>query len=149
MNIDKWGAFKDSDLTQSIDWQRLAREYQQRYQTHRVKEKGSNYQYGRSPVPILPDSLQLRAYQRQAVVSWLQNKGRGTLKMATGSGKTIIALAIATELYQQIGLQVLLIVCPYRHLVTQWQRECLKFNLKPILAMNRVTDWQGELSTQL
>lgn len=149
MNIDERGYFKDSDFAQSINWQKLAREYQQRYQTHRVKEKGSNYQYRRSPVPILPDSLQLRAYQRQAVVSWLQNKGRGTLKMATGSGKTIIALAIATELYQQIGLQVLLIVCPYRHLVTQWQRECRQFNLEPILAMNRVRDWQGQLSTQL
>ncbi len=149
MNIDKRGYFPDSDFVQSIDWQRLAREYQQRYQTHRVKERGGSYQYRRSPVPILPNSLQLRAYQQQAVVSWLQNKGRGTLKMATGSGKTIIALAIATELYQQIGLRVLLIVCPYRHLVTQWQRECLKFNLEPIMAMNRVADWQGELSTQL
>ena len=69
--------------------------------------------------------------------------------MATGSGKTIIALAIATELYQQIGLQVLLIVCPYIHLVNQWSRECQKFNLKPIAAMNRVDDWQGELSNQL
>jgi DNA phosphorothioation system restriction enzyme len=69
--------------------------------------------------------------------------------MATGSGKTIIALAIATELYQQIGLQVLLVVCPYRHLVTQWQKECAKFNLEPVLAFETVYNWQSELSTQL
>jgi superfamily II DNA or RNA helicase len=54
------------------------------------------------------------------VANWFAGSGRGTLKMATGSGKTITALAIATELYQKIGLQVLLVVCPYRHLVTQW-----------------------------
>ncbi|GAC1492320.1 MAG: hypothetical protein NVS2B14_04980 [Chamaesiphon sp.] len=69
--------------------------------------------------------------------------------MATGSGKTITALAIATELYQKIGLQALLVVCPFRHLVTQWARECEKFSLKPILAFENVHRWQNKLSTQL
>ena len=149
MNTDERGYLGDRRWSEEIDWDRLAALYQQRHQTDRVKESGGKYQYQRSPVPMLPDSLQLRTYQQEAVVNWLQNKGRGTLKMATGSGKTIIALAIATELYQQIGLQVLLIVCPYRHLVTQWHRECVKFNLEPIIAMTRVANWQGELATQL
>ncbi len=69
--------------------------------------------------------------------------------MATGSGKTITALAIATELYEKIGLQVLLVVCPYRHLVTQWARECQNFGLEPILAFETVRSWQSRLSTQL
>jgi len=99
--------------------------------------------------PSLPPSLKLRQYQQQAVASWFANKGRGTLKMATGSGKTITALAIATELYQKIGLQVLLVVCPYRHLVTQWARECHKFGLEPILAFENVHSWQSQLSTAL
>ncbi|WP_413200329.1 DNA phosphorothioation system restriction enzyme [Nostoc piscinale] len=99
--------------------------------------------------PKIPSSLQLRQYQRQAVTNWFANNGRGTLKMATGSGKTITALAIACELYQQINLQVLLVVCPYRHLVTQWGRECEKFNLQPILAFENVRSWQSQLSTQL
>lgn len=61
--------------------------------------------------PTIPPSIQLRQYQQQAVTNWFANKGRGTLKMATGSGKTITALAIACELYHKIGLQVLLVVC--------------------------------------
>ncbi len=69
--------------------------------------------------------------------------------MATGSGKTITALAIACELYQQIHLQILLVVCPYRHLVTQWARECEKFNLQPILAFENLRNWQSQLSTQI
>ncbi|BDA72803.1 helicase domain-containing protein [Calothrix sp. PCC 7716] len=69
--------------------------------------------------------------------------------MATGSGKTITALSIACELYKQIQLQVLLVVCPYRHLVTQWGRECEKFNLQPILAFESVSTWQSQLTTQL
>ncbi|MFB2924188.1 DNA phosphorothioation system restriction enzyme [Aerosakkonema funiforme] len=99
--------------------------------------------------PRIPPSLHLRGYQQQAVTNWLANKGRGTLKMATGSGKTITALAIATELYHKIGLQVLLVVCPYQHLVKQWARECEKFGIEPILAFESVRRWQTLLSTQL
>lgn len=99
--------------------------------------------------PRLPDSIQLRPYQQQAVKNWFANQGRGTLKMATGSGKTITALAIVTELYQCIDLQALIVVCPYRHLVAQWGRECEGFGLFPILAFESVRHWQQELSTQL
>lgn len=102
-----------------------------------------------SGIPAFPPSLQLRQYQKHAVSSWFANKGRGTLKMATGSGKTITALAIATELYQKIGLQALLIVCPFRHLVIQWARECELFGILPILAFENVRNWYGLLSTQL
>ncbi|HYX15835.1 MAG TPA: DEAD/DEAH box helicase family protein, partial [Nostoc sp.] len=103
------------------------------------ESKGSYYTPQPLPgCPRMPPSLQLRQYQRQAIANWFTNNGRGTLKMATGSGKTITALAIACELYQQINLQVLLVVCPYRHLVTQWARECEKFNLQPILAFENL-----------
>jgi DNA phosphorothioation system restriction enzyme len=102
-----------------------------------------------SGCPQLPVSLELRSYQQQAVTNWFQNHGRGTLKMATGSGKTITALAIATQLYQQIGLQVLIIVCPFRHLVAQWGRECEKFQLEPILACESIQKWQSKFCYQL
>ncbi|HIK26756.1 MAG: DNA phosphorothioation system restriction enzyme [Oscillatoriaceae bacterium SKW80] len=102
-----------------------------------------------SGIPAFPPGLQLRQYQQQAVLSWFANKGRGTLKMATGSGKTITALAIATELYKKIRLQALLVVCPFRHLVIQWARECEFFGLQPILAFENVRNWYGLLSTQL
>ncbi|MBD2462173.1 DNA phosphorothioation system restriction enzyme [Oscillatoria sp. FACHB-1407] len=102
-----------------------------------------------SKVPTLPSWLTIRPYQRQAIANWFANKGRGTLKMATGSGKTITALSLTTELYNKIGLQVLLVICPYRHLVSQWARECQKFGLEPILAFENVRTWQSKLSTQL
>ena len=131
------------------DWHKLAALYRQRYNNNRLKESSSSYRDNSLGIPTFPERLTLRPYQHQAVANWLDNKGRGILKMATGSGKTIIALAIATELYQQIGLQVLLIVCPYRHLVNQWSRECQKFNLQPLIAMTRTHNWQGELSNRL
>lgn len=105
-------------------------------------------------VPMLPKNLVLRNYQQEAVANWFKNKGCGTLKMATGSGKTITALAIAVELYKKCAaqnkpLQALLIVCPYRHLVTQWAEESHRFGLQPILAFDRVQTWQGDLQAQL
>ena len=99
--------------------------------------------------PKLPADLQLRSYQQQAISNWFKNQGRGTLKMATGSGKTITALAIAYQLYQQIGLQVTIVICPFRHLVNQWGRECEKFNLQPILACESIHKWQSKFSHQL
>ena len=120
-----------------------------------VSEAKGSYQSaseGNQPLPgcpRIPSSIHLRQYQHQAVANWFTNQGRGTLKMATGSGKTITALAIATQLYQKIGLQVLLVVCPYRHLVTQWARECQNFNLEPLLAFENVRNWQSQLSTAL
>ncbi|MDJ0737546.1 MAG: DNA phosphorothioation system restriction enzyme [Nostocaceae cyanobacterium] len=117
-----------------------------------VGENKDSYQTQQSLLPgcpKIPPSLQLRQYQRQAINSWFANNGRGTLKMATGSGKTITALAITCELYKQINLQVLIVICPYRHLVTQWARECEKFNLKPILAFENIHNWQSKLATQL
>jgi len=121
------------------------------YQLLAVAEAQVGYRVDPVPLgsPQLPPNLQLRSYQQQAVTNWFQNQGRGTLKMATGSGKTITALAIATQLYQQIGLQVLIIVCPFRHLVTQWGRECEKFNLQPILACESIHKWQSQFSYQL
>ncbi|RUT04724.1 hypothetical protein DSM106972_042930 [Dulcicalothrix desertica PCC 7102] len=115
-----------------------------------VRESTNNYHVKPSPGrPHIPSWLVLRPYQTQAITNWFKSNGRGTLKMATGSGKTITALSIACELYKQIKLQVLLVVCPYRHLVTQWGRECEKFNLQPILAFESVSSWQSQLTTQL
>ncbi len=121
----------------------------------RVREQLVSFSVPPSPIqaqpgyPTLPEGLVLRPYQEQAIANWFANKGRGTLKMATGSGKTITALAIAAKLYQDIQLQALIVVCPYRHLVSQWARECCKFGMEPILAFESARSWQSLLSTQL
>ncbi|MDJ0658574.1 MAG: DNA phosphorothioation system restriction enzyme [Crocosphaera sp.] len=140
---------KYNQINLTTDWNWLIREYGKKYANYRVKEKKKYYQLFTEGNPKIPESITLRDYQQEAVINWFKNKGRGTLKMATGSGKTITALAIATELYEKIKLQVLVVVCPYRHLVIQWERECKKFNLNPILAFESIHNWQSQLSTEL
>lgn len=131
-----------------IDWQELINKYRQKSKL-KVAEKPNYYKTLPTGLPKLPIDLQIRNYQQEAVINWFKNKGRGTLKMATGSGKTITGLIIATELYNQINLQTLLVICPYRHLILQWKKECEKFNLKPILAFENVNYWQSDLTNQL
>ncbi len=141
----------------NIDWQHIINIYCQKYNyypkktrlNYQLKEQKSCYFALPSNVPTFPSNINLRDYQHQAVLNWFKNKGRGTLKMATGSGKTITALAITTELYQQINLKLLLVICPYCHLVNQWAKECENFNLSPILAFENIQNWQNILSTQL
>jgi superfamily II DNA or RNA helicase len=72
-----------------IDWETLAAEYAQRGHRLRLRDRRSSYHIHRPQTPALPDTLQLRDYQTQAIVRWLRHQGRGTLKMATGSGKRL------------------------------------------------------------
>ena len=105
----------------------------------------------REPLHTLrvPDSLSFRLYQNKAINSWFQNNGTGLLEMATGTGKTITALGIATRLAKAVSLQALIVMCPYKHLVTQWDRECRKFGADPLLAYENRTTWYDDLTHQL
>lgn len=69
--------------------------------------------------------------------------------MATGSGKTIIALSIIIHLYQKVGLKAAIIVCPFKHLADQWKKEAKKFNFKPLVIHTSKNLWLNELNHQL
>jgi DNA phosphorothioation system restriction enzyme len=99
--------------------------------------------------PTLPPGLELRAYQRDAISSWLKAGGQGIMEMATGSGKTITALAAAAKLSTEIKLQALVVVCPFRHLVLQWNREAREFGLQPILAFEYLASWIDKMNQEL
>ena len=46
----------------------------------------------------IPDWLEVRDYQQVAVMAWLRQRGRGILKMATGTGKTKTAMIASPSL---------------------------------------------------
>jgi len=97
----------------------------------------------------IPAHIVLRDYQDAAIKNWFKANGQGVFKMATGSGKTITSLATAATLHEKIKLQALIIVCPYRHLVTQWAEEAKAFGLSPILAFNARDSWLDPLNREL
>lgn len=95
----------------------------------------------------LPKSLVLREHQRTAIEEWAKAGGRGLLEMATGSGKTITALALAARLRLRVqGGFVVLVVAPYIHLVDQWCDVSRTFGLRPIRCAEGRSSWEQELS---
>lgn len=68
--------------------------------------------------------LELYRWQKEAKQKWWENNGKGIVKVVTGAGKTILALAIISDLYnleayKNNGLRTIIIV-PTMVLLDQW-----------------------------
>ena len=97
----------------------------------------------------IPPSFELRDYQKEAIRTWFRNEGCGILEMATGTGKTATALAAAAKLFEHKERLAFVIVCPYQHLVVQWQDECIKYGLNPILGFESRKKWENILNSAI
>ena len=87
--------------------------------------------------PEIPQTLELRDYQKEAVNDWLRVKGRGVFAMATGTGKTLTALVAATQVALSCAEQnrplLVLVIVPLRDLVEQWRRDAEWFRFRPAI----------------
>lgn len=82
---------------------------------------------------LLPD-FKIRPYQETAIQNWKTNGYRGIYDMATGTGKTLTALASIEQLFRDNKRRLgIIIVCPYQHLVEQWVEDIVRFGIKPIV----------------
>ena len=72
------------------------------------------------------------AHQGKALAAWEGAKRRGFLAMATGSGKTITALAGATRLQGEVDALLVVVSAPYKPLVSQWLEEVAAFGVRPL-----------------
>lgn len=72
------------------------------------------------------------AHQGKALAAWEGAQRRGFLSMATGSGKTITALAGATRLQKEVDSLLVVISAPYKPLVSQWLDEVSAFGVRPL-----------------
>lgn len=59
-------------------------------------------------------------YQRDAISCWERNQYHGIVEMATGTGKTIMALGALEKLLSQNEKLLTVIVAPQKHLLEQW-----------------------------
>lgn len=67
-------------------------------------------------------AVSLRDYQLEATEKWLST-GKGLIEMATGTGKTYVALNCLKELRERLGRLVAVVTVPFLHLVSQWDRD--------------------------
>jgi hypothetical protein len=72
------------------------------------------------------------AHQGSAVNAWVDNGYKGTLEMATGSGKTLTAMIAANKLFNEINKLLIIIAAPYIPLIQQWCDEVALFGIRPI-----------------
>jgi len=101
------------------------------------------------PKPIIPANIELREYQNQAIDEWFAHDCRGLLEMATGTGKTITALATSVRLYEREKRLAVIMTVPYQHLVDQWDKESHPFGYRPVLAYQSKSSWFNQLNSMV
>jgi superfamily II DNA or RNA helicase len=73
--------------------------------------------------------------------------------MATGSGKTFAALAAVTHVYRQLAEHerslVVIVVCPFRHLVDQWAESAGTVGIRAICASGSRDTWMLALGAAM
>lgn len=102
-----------------------------------------------SKFPSIPEKYHLREYQKEAIRKWEEQEYRGIYDMATGTGKTVTALASLVNLAQYCGNYLaVIIVCPFQHLVEQWVEDLEAFNIEPIIGYSSSPqkDWKQRLA---
>ena len=100
------------------------------------------------PLFHIPEYVKLRDYQVQAVNEWIKNDKKGIFSMATGTGKSFTALAGIVEMAQEYDDKIgVFIVCPYIHLVSQWEEDVIEWCPDPIIAHSKSTtkNWKEKI----
>ncbi len=132
-------AFKDSDHLQLLQLLTRRAIWERRVKTATQANLRTASVQGEESVPsgtslprlwqLVPSDVSLHDWQRECLALWLKQK-RGTVKVATGGGKTLFALAVAQELQNTLvpDLRVVIVV-PTIPLMFQWRDEVQKGNL--------------------
>lgn len=106
---------------------------------HVLKQPGS--ETGFRP----PHGFDLRPYQADAIRAWSKAGGKGIFAMATGSGKTLTALTLASKVAERNQPLVILVVCPFINLCRQWIREIAAFGVQAVACFEGRDRWQAQL----
>lgn len=82
----------------------------------------------------IPMGVTLHGYQEDAVRNWIAQGYQGIFDMCTGAGKTFTALAAMVQLAKALEDKLaVFIVCPYIHLVSQWEEDVVQWTSVPII----------------
>lgn len=84
-------------------------------------------EYSREHAIKNPGHIYLRQYQLQAMDYWKRSGYIGMLEMATGTGKTLTALACVKELFEREGKHPVVIAVPTGEVAKQWSSSWMAF----------------------
>ncbi len=129
-----------------MEFSRAGRELLERYRDPEQPPPGLPKHRAEEPASVCefrpPAGFDLRPYQADAIRAWSKAGGKGIFSMATGSGKTLTALTLASKVAEKNRSFVLIIVCPFINLCRQWIREISAFGVNPVAAFEGRDRWQ-------
>lgn len=70
--------------------------------------------------------LDLWDHQKKARQNWINAGGKGIVQMATATGKTLVGLASAYDLFSREGSLNVLVICHSKAILNQWRREVIE-----------------------
>ena len=89
---------------------------------------------------------ELRDYQKTAIQKWIENNQRGIMEMATGTGKTFTAISTIKGVLEKEKSLMVIIACPFQHLVTQWYNDLNKEKYDSIQIFGGKRKWMNALA---
>lgn len=146
-NLDNVSVTPLSEVPRSI-LERCARELPPDWEPPSKEDTTSSTPIFKPLNPPVEPPLRLRPYQTKAIAAWLDapNSGRGILKMATGTGKTITAVGAIEELRKRLLTPdeplLVLITAPLKTLVEQWADALKQWN--PVCCFENANEWFNE-----
>lgn len=91
------------------------------------------------------DNNGLREYQINAINKWEEYGYIGIFDMATGTGKTFTSCGAILRLKEKKGRVLVIVCCPYTHLVNQWYEQVIKFEIPAIKCFGAKQKYLKEL----
>lgn len=95
----------------------------------------------------------LRPYQQDCIDEWTAAGHRGTFALATGTGKTVIALSAAVAFAEHHASEgrsaLVLVVVPTTELAEQWRRNAREFGFKPTVCNSQTPGWKADAELAL
>lgn len=99
--------------------------------------------------PSIPSDYKLYDYQHLAIEAWENNNNKGFLSMATGTGKTVTALAASVKQFRKQKRIVNVISVPFQHLVDQWAEDAKKFGYEPLECLSTNRNWKLQMRSAI
>jgi len=94
------------------------------------------------------NKLNLFFYQKNALQKWKNNNRKLICEMATGTGKTRVALACIADLLAEKNKLAVFVACPQNTLSLQWKKEVEKMNIlfeNSIIVDSTNNNWKVDL----
>ena len=106
------------------------KEWYENWQESEKESAAASKKEKKIPLPekwCLSEGISLYEWQKNCVDTWFKNHYKGTVKVVTGSGKTILALSVIEKLHNDINNSLrVVIVVPTIVLMQQWYDEIME-----------------------